>query len=163
MWQEIVKKKYVKKECITQIKHKQTDSRVWSDLLKVRDLYLENRLMKVGNGENTDFWNEKWCGNFSLRERFKSIFDICQEQKITVAELYKRRWRLTFRRWLTKDQQVEKRKLNDILATCLSNRDTPIWNKEKSGKFTVKSMYNQLFGGSGSDPNKEIWEAKLLL
>lgn len=83
LWQEIVKKKYIKDGCISQIKHRQTDSLVWSDLLKVRDLYLEGRRMRVGDGKSTDVWNDKWCGNFSLREKFQNIYDICHEQKVT--------------------------------------------------------------------------------
>jgi hypothetical protein len=29
--------------------------------VKVRDVYLEKGNMKVGNGENTSFWDDAWC------------------------------------------------------------------------------------------------------
>lgn len=76
-----------------------------------------------------------------------------------------RRCNLTFRRCLTASQQEERSKLNDILiATGLNNdKDTPVWSREKSRKFTVKSMYNSLFENNGDDPNTEIWKAKMPL
>ncbi|TVU04426.1 hypothetical protein EJB05_49999, partial [Eragrostis curvula] len=43
MWQEIVKRKYIKNKCIVQIKHRQSDSPVWADLLKVKDIYIRGR------------------------------------------------------------------------------------------------------------------------
>lgn len=51
LWKEFVRKKYVKNRSISQIKHKQTDSPVWSDLLKVKDFYLNGRVVIIGNGK----------------------------------------------------------------------------------------------------------------
>lgn len=73
LWQDLVKQKYIKNKCLSQVKHKQSDPPVWTDLLKVRDVYLQGRLVIVRDGKNTDFWNDKWCGNFSLREVYQSI------------------------------------------------------------------------------------------
>jgi hypothetical protein len=40
LWQQIVKHKYLKNDTISSVKHKQSDSPIWADLLKVRDLYI---------------------------------------------------------------------------------------------------------------------------
>jgi len=50
LWQKIVKKKYIKMIPIAQLKRKPTNSPVWNDLLKVRDLYRKGRVMRIGNG-----------------------------------------------------------------------------------------------------------------
>lgn len=48
LWQDLVKQKYIKNKCLSQVKHRQNDSPVWSDLLKVRDVYLQGRLVIIG-------------------------------------------------------------------------------------------------------------------
>lgn len=62
------------------------------------------------------------------------------------------------------DTQSQLRKLRDILAFPLPNEpDVPkrIW--EKNGKFSVKSMYKNLFNDAVRKPNKEIWKANIPL
>ena len=50
IWQEIIKYKYLKHDSVCTMKHGQSDSAIWSDLLKVRDVYLRGRKFIVGNG-----------------------------------------------------------------------------------------------------------------
>jgi hypothetical protein len=30
--------------------------------------------MLVGNGQDTDFWGDPWCGAVSLKDKFKDLF-----------------------------------------------------------------------------------------
>ena len=55
LWQTIVGQKYMKKECVSQLRPKNSNSLVWNDQLKVRDIYMKNRVMVIGDGEKTDF------------------------------------------------------------------------------------------------------------
>lgn len=55
MWQRIVKFKYFKNNLIWDVSHKQSDSAIWADLLKVKNIYLKGRKMLVRNGKNTFF------------------------------------------------------------------------------------------------------------
>lgn len=50
-------------------------------------VYLQGRVVTVGDGKNTDFWCDKWCDNFSQCEKFKKLCDICHEKKIAAAEM----------------------------------------------------------------------------
>jgi hypothetical protein len=43
LWQDIVKLKYVKGSHVALIKNKMSDSLVWSDLMKIRHIYLRGR------------------------------------------------------------------------------------------------------------------------
>jgi hypothetical protein len=42
-------------------------------------MYLAGRIMKVGNGADTDFWEDPWCGNIALKSRFRSLYEINNE------------------------------------------------------------------------------------
>ncbi|RCV43121.1 hypothetical protein SETIT_9G269800v2 [Setaria italica] len=76
LWQEIFKKKYKIEGGISHLKSNQNNSPVWSDLLKVKYPYLKGRIIKIGNGLDTDFWNDPWCGVVPLRDKFQELFDI---------------------------------------------------------------------------------------
>jgi hypothetical protein len=165
LWQEIVRKKYIKEHCVSQLKVKPTNSPVWNDLLKVREIYLQGRVMVVGNGKMTDFWRDTWCGACSLQDKFPELFEICNENSLSVAGMAQRGWRLSFRRWLDERKQNQLRRLLDMINSFAIGRedDRPKWNWEKSGSFSVKSTYKHLFSDESNEPNKRIWRAKIPL
>jgi hypothetical protein len=61
--------------------------------------HLAWRRMKVGNGKTTSFWHDAWCSSQSLRDSFPNIFNICNEQTMTVAEAAACGWNFSFRRY----------------------------------------------------------------
>jgi hypothetical protein len=50
LWQEIVRFKYLKNDSIHTVRHRRNDSAIWFDLLKIKDVYLQERKMVVRNG-----------------------------------------------------------------------------------------------------------------
>jgi hypothetical protein len=58
LWQRLVKAKYDINKSLHHIKLRNDDSPVWKDLWKVKHLYLNQRMMVVGDGNSTDFWND---------------------------------------------------------------------------------------------------------
>jgi hypothetical protein len=40
------------------LKNKPTNSPVWNDLIKVKELYLSGRYVKIGDGKDTNFWSD---------------------------------------------------------------------------------------------------------
>jgi hypothetical protein len=100
-----------------------------------------------------------------LRERFKELFEICNEKRDSVADVAGRGWRLTFRRWLDKPAQNQLRQMRDILTTCAlgNEKDKPIWKWEKNRKISVKTMYAHLCRDGAENHNKRIWKAKIPL
>jgi hypothetical protein len=113
---------------------------VWNDLLKVKELYLAGRYIKVGDGSDTDFWRDPWCGSITLQDKFRCLFEICNEQTGSVADMAGKRWRFTFRRWLDENAQNQLRQLRDVLTTCAlgQQKDKPIWIWEAKRRFSVK-------------------------
>lgn len=53
LWQRIIKFKYLKEESMCTVKHKQNDSPMWTDLLKIKYIYLQGRKMVIKNGKKT--------------------------------------------------------------------------------------------------------------
>jgi hypothetical protein len=87
---------YKRRDCY--LKKKSYNSPMWNDLIKIKDLYLAGRIVKIGNGIDIDFWSDPWCGNVALKEKFRDLYEINNEQYTSVAEMAQRSWRLTFRR-----------------------------------------------------------------
>jgi hypothetical protein len=56
-------------------------------MIKIKNLYMSGRTVKIGNGESTDFWLDAWCGNTTLKEKFSDLFEISNEQNISIAEM----------------------------------------------------------------------------
>jgi len=161
LWQEIVQKKYIKQSTtICMLKTKPSNFPVWNDLLKVKDLYLRGRIMIVGDGKMTDL---AWIS--PLKEKFHVLFDICNEQNGSVFKMAQKNWQLSFRRWLTEDNQTQLTKLSDLIRSFPMGSivDTPKWVWEKSGIFSVKSIYEHMFHFEIHKPNKRLRKAKIAL
>jgi hypothetical protein len=163
LWQEIVCKKYKVQGGSNKIKYSPLNPPVWNDLIKIKELYLARRKIIIGNGRDTDFWRDPWCGDYSLKNKFGELFDICNEQSVTVAYMASRRWRLTFRRWLDENAQSQLRLLKDRILVCPleTQKDRPIWVWEKNKIYFVKSMYKHLCRADVGEPNQNIWKAKI--
>jgi hypothetical protein len=76
LWQEIIKFKYLKNSSIHSVSHKLTDSHMWHDLLKIKDLYLQGRSVSIQNGENIRFWLDPWLYDISLKDYAPVLFDL---------------------------------------------------------------------------------------
>jgi hypothetical protein len=134
-WQEFMRRKYLGEAWIQWGRHRAGDSPLWSDMLHIREVYLCGRRMNVGNGHRTSFWGDAWCGHTPLKEKFLELYDICNEQIISVAAAAQMGWRLTFRRWLSHDLFAQWHGLVNILnQTTLSDEtDRPGWKWSKNG------------------------------
>ncbi|TVU30641.1 hypothetical protein EJB05_22272, partial [Eragrostis curvula] len=144
---------------------KQSDSPVWADLLKVQECYDEGRVWRLGNGKKIDFWSDKWCGLFTLKEKCPELYMVCKQKSGSVAKFANSSWRLEFTRWLDEQLQNQLSEIRNILCTVsLSDADDmPKWLWEGSGKFSVKSMYDKLCTDELEARFRIIWNAKLPL
>ena len=51
--------------------------------------WFEARVRKrVGDGANTDFWRDCWCGNVPLCDRFSRLYDLVVNKSITVRNMF---------------------------------------------------------------------------
>jgi hypothetical protein len=165
IWHDIIRKKYMKKGMVGLLAKSPKNSPMWNDLLKVRHVYLKGRSMKVGNGKNTSFWHDRWCGLVSLADKFPDLYKLCVDQDCSVEYMKMKKWRLSFRRWLHEDLQCQYRRLHDIVFRYDINsvKDHAFWDWDKSGVFSVKSTYKYLSRHDYGPNYKMIWKAKLPL
>jgi hypothetical protein len=80
MWQEIVALKYVRGTHVCLIKPKISDSPVWTDLLKIRQVYLKGREYILNNGKLISFWLDVWMGKDPLCVKYPILYDLCLEK-----------------------------------------------------------------------------------
>lgn len=112
--------------------------------------YLNNVHIKVGDGNRTFFWKDKWCSNSSLKDEFPTLHRLVVEKEETLRSMYDRRvhsgaWNFQFRRRLYEWEEREVCRLNLLLASaadpCSVLEDKIVWLADGSGPFSVSSAY----------------------
>jgi hypothetical protein len=163
LWQDIVKHKYMKKDNVSSVKHKQTDSPMWADLLKIKHIYLQGRKMNIKNGKSTSVWKDIWLYDEPLCTLFPVLFKLCEQQDILVHQWLNKSSTITFSRWLTAELGYEWGKIqSDASKSQLDDgHDIASWKLESRGNFSVKSTYNALTCSDGGSSFKEIWKGKI--
>jgi len=77
----------------------QSCSMWWKEVVKIRDgvggdigWFSDCVVRRVGDGEATLFWHDRWCGDVSFQERFSRSFDLAANKSITVKDMFLRGW-----------------------------------------------------------------------
>jgi hypothetical protein len=132
LWQQIGKVKYLRNSSIIEVQHKVSDSPMWSDLLKVKDIYLQGRGISVKNGELTRFWQDPWIYEEPLSSHAPLLFELCENKNITVACALKGD-QIRFRRWLHNEIRNEWEKIwEDASKFQLEDQEDIVdWNLGK--------------------------------
>lgn len=122
--------------------------------------------MRVGDGKNLSFWEDKWVGGMCLKIRFPRLFlfSVQKEEKIAnmgVWDGIQWQWNLTWRgnlfQW--EIEQVEEL-LNDLKEVSLARdmHDRPWWSYEHDGNFTIKSFSKAIWDANGAiEDVNNIW------
>jgi hypothetical protein len=146
LWQEIVKVKYVKGSPICLIPNRINDSPIWKDLMKVRQIYLRGRGIKINNGEAVSLWLDTWLEELPLCQRYSVLYELVVNQSCSVKEVKEKGWVVQFKvrvQGLIREQWYElAMKLNNVNLN--NERDEVYWKWTPSKKFTIKSMYEHL-------------------
>lgn len=102
-----------------------------------------------------------------LKIVFENIFKICNQQEMTIAEVFDgTTWNLTFRRNFGPWERMEWDELLQSLSgvQLTTEYDTVRWMLEPSGRYTTRSLYRHLLNpGAVYTPMTEMWEAKIPL
>jgi hypothetical protein len=69
---------------------------------------------KVGDNLNTFFWTDPWLGGFSLRDKFRRLFDLAENKSSTVAEMSSLGWEVGGAGWVWRRQLSEE----DMVREC---------------------------------------------
>jgi hypothetical protein len=58
LWQQVLKKKYMKGKALSQAAKKKEDSHFWAGLMEVKDLVLQRGRFRVRDGSRIRFWED---------------------------------------------------------------------------------------------------------
>ena len=124
--------------------HKISDSPIWYDLLKIKDIYLQGRGIEIRNGEKTRFWYDPWLYDKPILLIAPTLFFLCDQKDISVADIKHSRIHVTFRRWLTDELLVcWNLIMGDVNDFQLQDvEDKVVWKFGKNKHFSVKSMFD---------------------
>ncbi|WVZ88012.1 hypothetical protein U9M48_034574, partial [Paspalum notatum var. saurae] len=149
VWQNILKKKYLRGKAIGAVKWKLGDSHFWSGLMKVKERFLELSTFNLHEGSQIRFWEDRWFGNYPLKDLYPSLYNITRKRHITVA---------------TESSSRGQTSVSKIALVQLDDQSDSIkWNLSKLGLFTVNSMYKHLVNQTALPINKYLWKLKLPL
>jgi mannosylglycoprotein endo-beta-mannosidase len=119
---------------------------------------VENIVRSLGNGLSIRFWRDVWIGDSPLCLKFPRLYSLSMQKDVCVGELLmvegdRRWWNLNWRRNLF---QWEMERLN-VLVGLIANvslslqEDGCIWKLNPVDGFSVKSVYDLLMEGVGTD------------
>lgn len=101
LWQQIVQAKYFCNQTVATVKACFLDSPCWKSILKVKHINMEGRKLVLNSGNLIRLWHDPWLGSSILKKEYPILFDICNNQKCTVACFVADGCSLSFRRRLT--------------------------------------------------------------
>ena len=58
---------------------------MWSDVLKIKHIYLQGIIVSIGNGMMTKFWLDPWVYKEPLSVIAPILFELCDNKNISVA------------------------------------------------------------------------------
>jgi hypothetical protein len=76
MWQQLIQNKYLHSKSLSEVTVKPNDSPFWKGLMKIKEDFFSRGSFKVGNREDTRFWEDTWLGNKSLAHQYPSLYSI---------------------------------------------------------------------------------------
>ena len=119
---------------------------------------------KVGNGEDTLFWQDIWIGDKPLKNMFPRIFRLSPNQLGTISAMgfwdgAEWKWTIGWKRPLrpqdTREEQELLKLLQQVSLSPLDN-DLLIWAPCKNGNFSVNSVVMELSKQNSQRTNKSF-------
>ncbi|XP_048491336.1 uncharacterized protein LOC125492674 [Beta vulgaris subsp. vulgaris] len=143
LWVKILNNKYCKGTNFMDVIPNASQSTIWRDILKGRDLLAQGIIMNVGNGEDISLWYHHWVGREPL---YKCPDIVIPDSKAhwRVAHIIKNRtWSLDQIAYLLPQEIIKEIKAIP-LPTISSVQDELRWVFSSDGDFSIKSAYRKL-------------------
>jgi hypothetical protein len=87
LWQQILKRKYLKNKTLWQVEKRKGDSHFWSGLMEVKRLVVERGRFTIQDGTQTRFWEDLWIGREPLMTKYPSLYNIVRKKNASVAQV----------------------------------------------------------------------------
>lgn len=158
MWVKVIKSIYGKEGGLEDAGKWEGGSSTWSNIIKVgSDIeklgieWKESFGKKVGNGEDTSFWSERWLGKFTLAKKFPRLFKLEKNPFVTVRDRMPNgedssgKWRWD---WFHSPRGRSITELDDLenllesFSPIMQQKDRWRWMHAKKDEFEVKLIRN---------------------
>jgi hypothetical protein len=73
-----------------------SDSPLWKDLLKIRQIYLKGREYKINNRKSVSFWLDRWLDDKPLCVTYPILYGLCSNKRISVYDVWNEGWVIHF-------------------------------------------------------------------
>lgn len=148
---------------------------VWKGIISVveqcnslKEFYLNNFQLKVGDGRRIRFWPDIWCQSACLKDEFPTLYRLSLDKEESLRILDDKKstmggWFFAFRRELYEWEKQELARLLDYLleapVVCPECVDRPIWSASSSGVLNVADLYRWGVDNAGATMSitKLIW------
>jgi hypothetical protein len=162
-WQQLIRKKYLYRFSLAQVTKRPGDSQFWTGLMEIKDEVLARGRFRVNNGTQARFWEDVWVGGQALRESYPNLYNITSKKNVTVASVVKEvPFNMSFRRALIGTNRDHWIQLVRVALVQLNDReDEFIWGLNKSGLFTVQSLYKNWISIGRVPHDSIIWRLKI--
>jgi hypothetical protein len=164
IWAQILRAKYTSADNIF-AGSGQGGLQFWHSIHKIKHFFKLGATYKVKDGQRTLFWLDTWHGDRALKDQFPRLFSIAMHQGCSVFQVCDGSTQMGFRRALDVEALQEWHRLRDIIEIVVlsEGQDMISWKLERSGKFSVNSMYRTLSAGASIAHFKDVWAAKIPL
>uniref|UniRef100_J3MPR6 Reverse transcriptase zinc-binding domain-containing protein n=1 Tax=Oryza brachyantha TaxID=4533 RepID=J3MPR6_ORYBR len=164
----VLKNKYMRSTGFFQY-NSSSSSMFWQGLQKIRIWVERGSKWKVGDGSHIFFWRDVWHGEVPLKNIFPYLFEICDQQDISVKEVRSCVNCLSFRRVFGQMDVECWRELCGVVSSLqnsmyVRDKDEIKWALGTKEIYTSKSMYSFLtFRGILDQEIQNIWFAPIPL
>ncbi|CAL5385255.1 unnamed protein product [Camellia sinensis] len=172
LWRRLLCSKYMFEEnnWIPTVNSSSRYSRIWSDILAtigqnqpLKEFYLVQFQIKVGNGCRIKFWHDKWAGVRCLKDEYPRLFSLSNDKEATLSIFYARKssleeWKFSFRRDLYDWEKAEVTNLvaglGEAPSLSIDVEDCAVRKGSTDGSFKVSDIYS--FTDSPLGPHLKI-------
>jgi hypothetical protein len=166
LWREVLKKKYLRGKCLSQVVKRPGDSHFLKGLLNVRYTFLKYGKFKVNAGSGTSFWEDWWIGQKPLKHLFPGLYNLARRKGDSVAKVLSTTpLNISFRRALVGERLSEWLDLVALVVpvTLNENKDKFLWQLRKNGSFSTQALYRESMKSVRTGGKDSFWKAKLPL
>ncbi|GLU12194.1 hypothetical protein SLE2022_288940 [Rubroshorea leprosula] len=128
----------------------------------------------VGEGNDTLFWKEKWCGERTFKENFNRLYRVAVSKEALIKDMGEWRdgewtWNWGWRRELMGREHSLLQDLEKLLKECKlmkGKQDFWSWKHDSKGNYSTKSAYSLLnisIEEPGSIQFNKIWNSTVPL
>src|ERR1041385_6130618 len=86
LWQDVILVRYFKNDSVSSVKTRINDSPCWKAIMKVKEIYMRGRKIKVKSGNLACMWYEEVDDGEPFCQKYPELFSICHYPNCTVVQ-----------------------------------------------------------------------------